>query len=458
MKPLIISLIVENNLCIGCGVCAALCPDSILDMRFNKYGEYNPVAISNCTKNCRICLNVCPFVNENPNEDEIGQDLYGSTEGINYRPEIGYFISSYVGHSLINGHRENGASGGMATWFLAKLLEEKQVDYVISVTHTNDPNKLFQYKEFKSVEELRSSSGSVYYPVELSGVINHILKTPGKYAIIGLPCFIKALRLAQKRNRNLQKRVVITLGLTCGQTKSKHYTAYLSAVAGLKGMPVRVKFRGKDLNRTARDYYFLCSDSNGKDVRLFLSELPFNVWVNRWFTPFSCNYCDDVFCETADITFMDAWLPEFSNDPNGTSFIISRSSEVEKMLNLNLQSNKVSLEKIDIIPLIMSKKGVIDSKKKDIAFRLYINRSKLEIIPKKRIDPKFSFNLLKIWRIQIITSMQEKSRNFVPNPAYSMNDVHNLKKEMKKDLIQIRILRFLSFPVRVYRYIGELIL
>lgn len=33
--------------------------------------------------------------------------------------------------------------------------------------------------------------------------------------------------------------------------------------------------------------------------------------------PRACNYCDDVFAECADVTCMDAWLPEYSQDHRG---------------------------------------------------------------------------------------------------------------------------------------------
>ena len=58
--------------------------------------------------------------------------IYGSTEGIKYLSETGYYLDSYVGYS--NEFRQSSASGGMATWLLTKLLKEGIVDYVICPT------------------------------------------------------------------------------------------------------------------------------------------------------------------------------------------------------------------------------------------------------------------------------------------------------------------------------------
>ena len=47
--------------------------------------------------------------------------------------------------------------------------------------------------------------------------------------------------------------------------------------------------------------------------------LPYHLWHYQYFKHNACNFCDDVFGETADITFMDAWLPEYVRDYKGTS-------------------------------------------------------------------------------------------------------------------------------------------
>ena len=48
----------------------------------------------------------------------------------------------------------------------------------------------------------------------------------------------------------------------------------------------------------------------------------------RLFAQKCCNYCSDVFADQADITFMDAWLPEYKEETEGTSMMIVRSKEL----------------------------------------------------------------------------------------------------------------------------------
>ncbi len=146
MKSNVSAKVVSANLCIGCGFCAALCPQDILTMQWNLYGEYNPVEVNPCTTECSLCVKVCPLADSGENEDTIGGRLYGTIPGIQYRPETGYYLASYVGYS--GEHRPTSASGGMATWLLEALLAEGIVDHVICVAPTGDPEKLFAFRVF----------------------------------------------------------------------------------------------------------------------------------------------------------------------------------------------------------------------------------------------------------------------------------------------------------------------
>src|SRR5690606_4078354 len=141
--------------------------------------------------------------------------------------------------------------------------------HIICVSPTGDPDRLFSFQVLSTPDDVQSGTGSAYYPVEMSGVISHILKFPGRYAITGIPCFIKAIRLAQQRNKKLQERIVVTIGLVCGQMKSRNFTDYIASLAGVRGEVMDVRYRGKSPNQPANNYYFLFKTFEGDEKKIF---------------------------------------------------------------------------------------------------------------------------------------------------------------------------------------------
>lgn len=383
----------KNGICSGCGACAGVCPQKTLEMKFNRYGEYIPVDLhGKCSANCRLCLQICPFSSRADNEDTLSQRLFSAVPNIQHRPETGYYLTSYVGYTGIGDHRLNGASGGLATWTIETLLKQGRIDYAVCVTPNPDQHKLFKYIVCKTPEQIRASAKSCYYPVEMSEIIQHILCCDGRYAIVGLPCFIKALRLVMQKSTILRKRIKYLLGLVCGQQKSTFFSEYISALGG--GDPrklVSVHFREKDEHRPASDYglRFACETDRGqiKEGTVFWTEGMDHVWCSRYFTLNACNFCDDIFAELADVAFMDAWLPEFKGDWRGTSIVLIRNPNIRELIKNGLNVTELVLESLGIDHVIQSQAGGVFNKRTLLGKRLtWAARNKRPVIP-KRVQP-----------------------------------------------------------------------
>ncbi len=386
------SEVVANNLCIGCGVCAAVCPKRNLEIRFNEYGENNAFETgAGCGEKCNLCLKVCPFYDNEENEDTLGKKLFADIPDIKHTPETGYYWESFVGYSKINGHRENGASGGLATWTMETLLNENLVDHVACVSPNDDQEKLFKFKICNTPEEVRKCSRSCYYPVETSEVIKHILQHEGRYAIIGLPCVCKAIRLAMQLNPKLQRRVRFVLGLVCGQTKSKFFVEYVCALGG--GDPhclKQVTFRIKDPNRPASEFgmKWVCNDEMNprREGVVFWTDGMNRIWFDRYFTLNACNFCDDIFAELSDACFMDAWLSPYRNDNRGHTIILIRNRDLLNLIENPDSEKALQISHLPIEQVIRSQIGVIFEKRKAISERLaHCDRAGLAA-PAKRVN------------------------------------------------------------------------
>ncbi len=359
MRPNITELIVEKDKCIGCGVCDTICPVNVLKMDFNSIGNYQPFESEGCLDKCTLCLDVCPFIEDNDDEYEIARKLYSNIDNIKYDDSLGYFINTYEIHKQNDSERLASASGGAGNWFQKLLFESNQVDYILTVEANDDSDKLFKFSVFNNSNELDKSRGSVYYPTEISEVLDYVMMNNGSYAITALPCYAKAIRLAQSKNHKLKKRIKYIIGLVCGQMKSKYFTEELGEIALGKGELLSVKYRVKQPEKPSSDYAFNFTNIDNKTKSLTWSSSPSKFWTSRMFTPNACNFCTDVFALNADIVLMDAWLPEYTKDYKGHTLVIVRTPEIDDLLK---DGKNASIKEFDYSDVYKSQKNVVLNK------------------------------------------------------------------------------------------------
>ena len=385
-------IVVEKDLCIGCGVCAAVCPHRNLSIVFNKKGEYIAVKHrDDCCKKCVLCFKVCPFIIDQLNEDELANNVFGQNTCLEHTPETGLYLDAFAGYSNINDHRKNGASGGLATCILEQLLIRQHVDSVACVSPTSKSDRIYEYIVTSEIEKIRECSKSCYYPVEISRVLKHILDNDGTYAITALPCVCKAIRLAMKRMPKLSRRIKYILGLACGQTKSKCFSEYVTALGGgdphqLKGFVFRVKQHDKPASNFGMSSIYKDSGDEEQKETVLWSDGIGEVWSNRYFTVNACNFCDDVFAELADICFLDAWLPAYVNDTKGNSIALIRNNTLLAIVNDLIASGNLSAAKLSIKDVIRSQQSVLKAKRDEMGVRIKEAVKNSRVVPHKRTD------------------------------------------------------------------------
>jgi hypothetical protein len=192
---------------------------------------------------------------------------------------------------------------------------------------------------------------------------------------------------------------------------------------------------------------------SGARGKIFWNEGVAEAWVNRWFTPKACNYCDDIFAEGADLTFMDAWLPEYLHDRKGTSIVLVRSPLVKDVIDRGIKNGEVSLNPISIEKVLESQAGGVNSKRHHLAYQLYLGHKNTLNIPKKRVAPsKLSSHLLR-QEIFLKNQMQSESRKIWDSKNQDTEHIH---AEMQPYLTQLTKMNdgsgLFIFPSKAIRY------
>ncbi|MDA3042875.1 MULTISPECIES: Coenzyme F420 hydrogenase/dehydrogenase, beta subunit C-terminal domain [unclassified Campylobacter] len=325
----IISGVVAKDRCIGCGVCAGLCPSNVLYMDFGTNAHYQAFEKDGCNPKCDICMKVCPFYEKDLGENELNSQIFANLPSV--KQDFGRFLNSYEFYKLDEKERISSASGGAGHFIFKNLFEKDLIDYAICAVSVD--YELFKFEVIKNADELEKTKSSAYYPLNLESMIKFILQNDARFAISALPCFAKALRLAMAKNPKLRKRVKFIIGLVCGQGKSANFAKKLADLSfERKNVKLkRVNFREKIEGKNAIQFSFKFTDENGAVAYDDRSTSPFYYWGSRAFTPFACNACTDVFAKCADAVLMDAWLGDKMKDFRGTSLVITRNEELDEI-------------------------------------------------------------------------------------------------------------------------------
>ena len=456
-------VIVPNDLCCGCGICAGICPNDALKIEWNKYGEYAPVEQTGKCVECGLCFQVCPFWNQEENETTLAEREFKNQEGFQHDSVVGFFLDLFAGYSKVGNHRIQGAAGGLTTWLLEKMLTQGIVNRVCCVVPNNDPNTLFRFSVVDTIQDIRHASRSVYYPVELSQVISEILNTDGKYAVVGLPCALKGLRLAMLRNTDLRERIVVLVGLVCGQQKSKFFAEYLCALAG--GQPSKLtsaSFRVKDRTRHHLDHRFEFTCGSGDNImkgHIYQSEGMGWLWGHDCFKLNACNYCDDITAEVADVTFGDAVSEPYSYGTAGANFVVVRSAMVHDLLVNGASAGDIVLDRVPLKAVIERQQGVILLKRHDLQQRLYVSQKKgnASYSPAKRFPPRQRSDPSCNRDMEMRDQMTAVSRNTYAEYRYQPDVVTRMERAIKSvpDIFarRNRFFYLLSFIVRIMKSI-----
>lgn len=403
-QPQVIDKVVNNDLCIGCGLCTYTCPSKALEMKFDDYGFLVPELTGSCDSDGG-CISVCPF-NPEPNEavkDETAIANIFLTDKTESHDKLGRLIGIYAAHS--NEFRDTSSSGGIATYVFDQLLDRGIVDHVFSVRSVEGADTHYQYQVASSKDELRQSSKTKYYPVTLATVLPELDRLEGKVAVVGVACFVKAIRLAQHHDPKLKEKIPFVAGIICGGVKSTFFTEYLASKAGVSNSNVKEPaYRIKDTSSTAGDYSFGCLDKSTNESKQIKMREVGDMWGTGLFKANACDFCDDVVTELADISLGDAWLEPYSLDGKGTSVVITRTPLAESLIQDGISNSELHIEPISPDTMRASQQGSYNHRHDGLYVRLKeAKKNGIKVSEKRYGKNKITFDLFLLQKLRRIT-------------------------------------------------------
>lgn len=324
-----------------------------------------------------------------PTETELAQSRFPE---LPHDEWIGHYARTVVGYVEAEDFRSLGGSGGIATWLLSWLLSSGEVDAVVHVHPINEPGEdglLFSYYISTTTDEVRRGAKSRYYPIQMAQILSIIANSDIRFAVVGVPCFIKALRLLERSGHIPEGRIRHTVGLVCGHLKSRYFGEYLAWQKGIPPSEVaEIDFRWKLPNRSASNYGFAVRRQGRDEIEAYpMTSVRGRDWGEGLFKNVACEFCDDVLAECADIAVGDAWLPGYVEDPLGTSIAVIRSRALQQIFESAERDGILNLTDVGADVIAQSQAAGLRHRRRGLKHRLARRKSLGQWAPRKRVAP-----------------------------------------------------------------------
>ena len=298
----LIENVIEQNLCIGCGACIALCP------YFKSY-KGKTANLFDCSLSTGRCFAYCP---------KVEVDLDGISQGLFQQAYDGSPIGFYrdiktakAGPKVVSKQFQNG---GTLSALMMFALEKGYIDAGVL---TGQENILPVPEVVTSSTDVLNYAGSKYSAAPTLAALNRGIKMGyTRVGVVGTPC--QVLAIAQMRSNPLEETefedpVGLVLGLFCTWALDyRLFEGYLKAQLDIS------KIKKIDIPPPPANVMVVQTETDA---------LEFSLEEIRQMVHASCRYCPDMTSEFSDIS-----VGVLENQPAYNTLII-RTARGEQIVN-----------------------------------------------------------------------------------------------------------------------------
>jgi coenzyme F420 hydrogenase subunit beta len=384
--------VAKGSLCSGCGGCAMAAPGKIT-MQMQAPGYLRPVqsdALSATEEDtiAAICPGLCQTVTPQGRTDD---------------PIWGPYVEMMVGWSTDPDLRYTASSGGGISAVLMHLLDTRAVDGVVQ-TSASTTNPIGNDTVIsRSSEEILTAAGSRYAPSDPLSLATTLLDGSERFAFVGKPCDIAALRAMQARDPRAASVFPYLVSFFCGGIPSE---AGANKVVDRLGVDqndlATFRYRGNGWPG-----YATATRHDGTNGQMSYNDSWGKILSSH--VQHRCKICADGSGKAADIVCADAWevddngYPLFE-DQDGISLIVSRTKRGAQVLSDTASAGKLELQPFDMSALPKIQKGQF-WRRKVVAPRLLALRLTGKPVP--------SYSGLNLWGMQRLSTPALFARNFL---------------------------------------------
>lgn len=326
----------KGDLCSGCGLCAGV-SDGAIAMRMVEPGFARPVqsAPIDAAAEHKIA-EACP-----------GSKVAPWAGGPHRHPYWGPARATMTGYATDPETRFAGASGGALSAIVIHALESGLVDRVLHVEADPDQPTGNRLRWSRTREEVLSGAGSRYAASSPLAEIDAALAEGGRFAFVGKPCDVSALRQLARIDSRVDHVVPLKLSFYCGGLPSRAGADRIVRAMGLEPAELSsFRYRGNGWpGLTVAE----AQDGQTGEMRYADS---WGAHLSRE-VQFRCKICPDAIGAVADLTCADAWYGDDDGYPSfeeqeGRSLIQARTEAGEALMRAAMAGGAIVAEPLPV--------------------------------------------------------------------------------------------------------------
>jgi len=288
---------------------------------------------------------------------------FGAREGAEFW--LGSFDQCFLGYSGDEDIRAGAASGGVVSAVLVRLLESGRIDGALVSRMTTKDGRIEPVTWVaRTREEILHARTSIYMDFQVARHLLALRDLHGRYAVVALPCQLRALRKMEAKYPELREKIAYRLGLLCGHASSRRLIDKVLSMKGIAQDQI-AEFAFRKGHWRGRSYVRL---HDGTEITFPF--VHFGLYQNLCFyMARRCLACQDHFAECSDMSFGDAWLRELKSHPVKHSIFLSRNPRCTALFQEMLDDGAIVGGSADPYALIGAQKRSLVYHKKNIAAR-----------------------------------------------------------------------------------------